>query len=338
VFSRRSALRFVTIAASALCFLVAGVGLGQSNAVAKQTDCLDYGYGCTPGYNGANAAGTWAWTHYGGRFAQTPNGYHNCTLYAAWRLEQNGMQDPGNWGNAADWASHNGGGNNTPAVGAIAWWGKEVAGGLGHVAYVDQVSGSQVHVVADNFSYTRGYTDFGWIPASSVDKFLHPHDLLAGSAGSTGSLAANGGFENGWGPWAAFPGTHTNWVDYRSGQVAGESARSGLHYGATNTSSSGGGISEDVPVSVTPGQLICASAWVRTQYPSSGGSGSFVLWLLGGSYNENGVANFSNLGNAGNWRQVQTCVAASTPHSVLRIQLYPHPNGPTVDIDDIDVH
>jgi CHAP domain len=123
--------------------VVASPGLAR----ASQTDCLSYGYACTPGYTGANAAGTWAWSHYGASYAQTANGYHNCTLYAAWRLEQNGMGDPGNWGNAVDWASHNGGGDNTPAVGVIAWWGSETGGGLGHVAYVDQVSGGQVHVM-----------------------------------------------------------------------------------------------------------------------------------------------------------------------------------------------
>jgi hypothetical protein len=151
-------------------------------------------------------------------------------------------------------------------------------------------------------------------------------------------LAANGGFESGWGPWAALPGTSTNYVDYQSGQVAGESARSGSHYGATNTSTTGGGIYQDVPLSAAPGQVVCASAWVRTQAPATGGNGSFVVWLLGGSYNENGVASFTGLSNGANWRQVQTCVSASTGHSALRIQLYPQPNGPTVDIDDVDVH
>ena len=173
--------------------VVGGANLLATPSVARasQTDCLSYGYACTPGYTGANAAGTWAWSHYGAGYAQTANGYHNCTLYAAWRLEQNGMGDPGNWGDAVDWASHNGGGNNTPAVGAIAWWGAEVAGGSGHVAYVDQVSGNQVHVVADNFpgsASQNGYTDSGWIAASSVDKFLHPHDVSGGGALPDGSL------------------------------------------------------------------------------------------------------------------------------------------------------
>ena len=150
-------------------------------ASASQTDCLSYGYACTSGYDATNAQGTWAWAHYGGSYALNANGYHNCTLYAAWRLEQNGMSDPGNWGNAVDWKSHTSY-NHTPKVGSIAWWGSEVAGGYGHVAYVDQVNGSQVHVIADNYvgPSSDGYTSSGWIPASSVDEFLHPHDLPSG--------------------------------------------------------------------------------------------------------------------------------------------------------------
>jgi surface antigen len=174
--------------------------MGVTAAQASQTDCLSYGYACTPGYDAVNTEGTWAWSHYGGSYALNANGYHNCTLYAAWRLEQNGMADPGNWGNAVDWINHTSH-NNTPAAGSIAWWGSEAGGGFGHVAYVDQVNGNQVHVMADNYvgPNSDGYTSAGWIPASSVDAFLHPHDLP-----STGpsDLLRSGSFEGsaaGWG-------------------------------------------------------------------------------------------------------------------------------------------
>jgi len=155
------------------------------------------------------------------------------------------------------------------------------------------------------------------------------------SSGAT-SLAVNAGFENGSGPWAPLA-SGTNFVVYQGGQVAGESARSGSYYGATNTQMSGGGIYQDVALSTSPGQSVCGSAWVRTQYPGTGGAGTFALWLLGGSSNENGVATFSSLGNAGNWTQVSTCVTATTAHTTLRIQFYPQPGGPTIDIDDVDV-
>jgi surface antigen len=147
-----------------------------SVASASQTECFSYGYACTPGYDATNAAGGWAWKYYGGSYAETPTGYHNCTLYAAWRLEQNGLGNPGVWGNAFEWINHTSH-NNTPAVGAIAWWGSEVGGGFGHVAYVEQIRGSEVFVRADNYAKSGGYTDSGWILASSVDAFLHPHDL-----------------------------------------------------------------------------------------------------------------------------------------------------------------
>lgn len=175
----------VVLAANAVAMI-----LSPTVADASQTDCLSYGYACTPGYNGANAQGTWAWSHYGGQYAVNANGYHNCTLYAAWRLQQNGMADPGNWGNAAEWKSHTSY-NNKPAVGSIAWWGAEVDGGFGHVAYVDAISGTQVHVIADNFvgANSNGYTDSGWIAASSVDEFLRPHDIGSTPGGSSSPSA-----------------------------------------------------------------------------------------------------------------------------------------------------
>jgi surface antigen len=141
---------------------------------ASLTGCLSYGYACTPGYDGSNARGTWPWAHYGGQYAINANGYHNCTLYAAWRLERNGLADPGNWGNAVEWIGHTIH-NRTPAVGSIAWWG----GGLGHVAYVEAIRGGEVFIRADNYAgeHSNGYTAAKWIAASSVGAFLHPHDL-----------------------------------------------------------------------------------------------------------------------------------------------------------------
>jgi surface antigen len=157
-------------------FIAAGLIAKPAPAGASQTDCLSYAYACTPGYTATNTAGSWAWSHYGGSYAKTANGYHNCTLYAAWRLGQNGMADPGNWGNAVDWINHTTH-DHTPAVGSVAWWGAERGGGAGHVAYVEQVSGGKVLVRADNFVESGGYTDAGWINASEVDFFLHPHDV-----------------------------------------------------------------------------------------------------------------------------------------------------------------
>ena len=166
--SRLTIHRLVVVAVIIMPLVGASVSFSISPASASATDCLSYGYACTPGYDGSNASGTWAWKYYGGSYAMNANGYHNCTLYAAWRLAENGLADPGDWGNAAQWAGHLGGGNHTPAVGSIAWWGSEVGGGYGHVAYVDQVNGTQVHIMADNYvgANGNGYTDSGWIAAS----------------------------------------------------------------------------------------------------------------------------------------------------------------------------
>ena len=61
-----------------------------------------------------------------------------------------------------------------PTVGSVAWY---PIGQDGHVAYVDAVNGSQVHVVADDFPplhTNTGYTYSKWVSASSVPYFLHP--------------------------------------------------------------------------------------------------------------------------------------------------------------------
>ena len=69
-----------------------------------------------------------------------------------------------------------------------------------------------------------------------------------------------------------------------------QAAHSGSWYGATSTASGGGGSFEDLPLSTSAGELVCASAWVRTQYPATGASGSLVVWLINGSASDGGQA------------------------------------------------
>lgn len=147
------------------------------------------------------------------------------------------------------------------------------------------------------------------------------------------SAARDGGFE---GPNAWAVRGSTNYVAYRNGQVAGESARSGVGYGATNTSSGGGSIYQDNPISTVAGQTYCASAHVKSQVGATGAAGTFAVWLLGGAYEENGNTRFTTVGNG--WGLVQTCVQATTSHSSMRIEFYPKVNGPTLAIDNVDVH
>jgi hypothetical protein len=213
----------------------------------------------------------------------------------------------------------------------------------GHTAVVQSssvdVSGNGTLTIVDENAVASGveslsvsswnvhYSGYAYI------KWLHARDNTPPRAGN---LAVDGGFEGGSG-WSAGPAT--NFVDYHNGQVPGESAHSGTHYAATNTTSTSGGIYQDINgLSIKAGDTICGTAFLRTQAPNTGAAGSFVLWLLGGTQNEHAVTYFNSLRNGTKWSQQQTCVNATISHTSLRIQFYPTPNSPTLEIDDIDVH
>jgi hypothetical protein len=167
----------------------------------------------------------------------------------------------------------------------------------------------------------------------------HSHPVGAASGQLTsGELAQNGGFESGVAPW--IPGGNTGFAVYANGQIAaGDTAYAGTHYAAMNTTSAGGGMYQDVTgLNIEPGDTFCGSAQVRDQLHETGAAGSYVIWLIGGASNENGVDDFSDLGTGSSWQQVSTCVTATTAHSQLRIQFYPTPGTPTVDVDAVDVH
>jgi hypothetical protein len=149
------------------------------------------------------------------------------------------------------------------------------------------------------------------------------------------SLAVNGGFEQGGSGWGIYPGTSSNFSVYAG--TASRPAHSGGFFAATNTASAGGGIYQDDALTTTAGETVCASAWVRTEGTSPGASGSFALWLMGGSTpSDHGGAGYSGLST--NWTQLHTCVEATTNRSTLRLQFYPDIGSPTVEIDDVDAH
>ena len=163
-----------------------------STANAGALDCVSYAYACTPGYSGNNAADTWAWKYYGGSWAATASGTHNCTLYVAYRLKQAGVPDPGrSWGNAANWGAALGYDHN-PTVGSVAWWRGTDSNPYGHVAIVEAVSGGNIFIRADNWSAkpSGGYTSAGWVPASSVSGFIHLRDgsVSGGDANPVGAF------------------------------------------------------------------------------------------------------------------------------------------------------
>ena len=147
----------------------------------------DSGYSCTPGYTGTNASG-WARQYYGcpyasGCSAGTP---HNCTLYVSYRLMQNGVQDPGWYDNANNWANQANSRHvpvdQVPAVGAIAQWNS----GIGHVAYVEGSDASGITLAMDDWSspsitpkWPTGYTARVHIATGSPawpDNFIHFKD------------------------------------------------------------------------------------------------------------------------------------------------------------------
>jgi surface antigen len=106
------------------------------------TSCADKGY---PHAGYASAKSTSYWNMYTGT---------NCTNYAAYRLiTTNGLPNKrpvSGVGNARDWGTAMASvTDSTPAVGAIAWWGKTG----NHVAYIERVvSSSEIWVSESNWS------------------------------------------------------------------------------------------------------------------------------------------------------------------------------------------
>ena len=137
--------------------------------------CAGGGYNGTSsqiGGNGWTTAEYWAWG------SPDPNGTrHNCTTYAAYRLQQNGYHYPGWTNNANGWAvSASKDGvtvNQTPAVGAIAQWNK----GSGHVAYVEAVTSSYIETTSDSYDGGTDHLRISLNSAYMPDNFIHFKDV-----------------------------------------------------------------------------------------------------------------------------------------------------------------
>jgi surface antigen len=115
-----------------------------------------------------------------------------CTSFVAWRMNNdnhvgfsNYMRGPngktGHFGDAANWGANARAigfpVNNTPAVGAIAWWSS------GHVAWVRTVNGGTVVIEEYNYNYQGTYHTRS-IAAGAPTGYIHIADL-DGSAGGT---------------------------------------------------------------------------------------------------------------------------------------------------------
>jgi hypothetical protein len=148
------------------------------------------------------------------------------------------------------------------------------------------------------------------------------------------SMASNASFETGAGNWATYPGTSTLYGVFADGA---STAHTGSHFGATSTTDSGGGIYQDVGAGTGPGQTVCGSAWVQSEAPASGASGTFALFTLGGAAANGGGAEFGGLGNGSSWHEAQTCAESTNSQTQVRVQFYPTPNGPTLEMDDVNV-
>ncbi|HZM77409.1 MAG TPA: LamG domain-containing protein [Candidatus Limnocylindrales bacterium] len=149
------------------------------------------------------------------------------------------------------------------------------------------------------------------------------------------SMAVNGGFNLGFASWQAMP--QTNFVTYGGG-VTGNDPYEGSQFAATNTSQVGGGIYQDIPVAINPGDTFCGSAHVASQGLGNA-SGAFAMWALDGpGGSEASTYYFTNLPGGNAWTPVHACVTATQPHVGIRVQFYPIANSPTLIIDNVDVH
>jgi hypothetical protein len=201
----------------------------------------------------------------------------------------------------------------------------------------------------------QSYTDFAnvpggdnWTPISTcvtattthnrvrVQFYLYPNapTLVVDAVDVHQSIAENGGFNNGFNNWTGAP--DSNWSTYGP-NVTGNNPYEGTGFAATNTTvAASGGIYQDVNLTVKAGDTFCGSAQVATQGTTKGASGSFALWLIGGSQ-ENSVTTYANLPGGNDWTPISACITAATAYSKLRVQFYPDPNTGTVVIDDVDV-
>lgn len=114
--------------------------------------------------------------------------YRYCTSFVAWRMNRDGgaasfrnYMDGGHWGNAGNWRANalalGYPVNNTPAVGAIAWWAAGTVSTLGHVAYVEAVNRDGT-VVVEEYNYgLRLQYNRRTIPVSEPSGFIHIHDM-----------------------------------------------------------------------------------------------------------------------------------------------------------------
>ena len=193
----------------ALALALGLVGVASVAPASASSVILCRGYaGCAAaGYSSSGystAGSTMYWRMYSG---------HNCTNYAAYRMVKAGMPNERPWtgsGNATNWGvARSDITDQTPRVGAVAWWKAYVApaGSAGHVAYVEKVISSTEIIVSQDawngdFSWARITKDSGGRWPSG---FVHFKDVplrnvatptVSGTAKVGSALTATGGTWN----------------------------------------------------------------------------------------------------------------------------------------------
>jgi hypothetical protein len=150
------------------------------------------------------------------------------------------------------------------------------------------------------------------------------------------SFVRNGGFDNhdavGW-----HQAKHS-WFAVESAGKLDTMPYGGNGFAVTNTTSSSGGIYQDVPLATRAGDTLCADAEVVTAGAHPGARGKMALWLIGGSKTQLSFVDFGRLAAKSRWSAVSTCVTASGPHTSFRIEFYDARKAPALGIDAVDVH
>jgi hypothetical protein len=221
---------------------------------------------------------------------------------------------------------------------------------IGEVDQTCHVGFAHAHMGIKNISPSTGYscyinhsvtgttagmqkgegTTLGWLGANgtAVQQVCSGTQPGTGTpVGSGKNFTRNGGFNAGGSYWV--PSGSANFAVYSGNSYEGSK------YGATNAAAAGDSIRNDYPLTLNPGDAFCAEAMVRTAGGSSGASGTLAVWLMGGS-NENNTYSYSNL--PGSWTPISTCVTATAAHTKLRVQFYPAPGSPTLNVDAVDTH
>lgn len=163
--------------AMALGFVLVNPG---SASAASLWSWMPSPFACSAANNGCVAAtgfdpnvSTWG---------QDVNPRGNCTNYVAFRLARNGAVQLGGSGDAESWKARvqsqfgAAAANTTPAVGSVAWWAGTTSNGAGHVAYVEQVSATTIHITEStwNVGSSRRVLTLG--QAGWPNSFLHIKD------------------------------------------------------------------------------------------------------------------------------------------------------------------